>query len=55
MKPGKGLMQELEWRRRAPFGIVGEHMRRIGRPLVWKLSPAANCPGLPVNYERNEG
>ena len=22
---------------------------------LWKLSPAANCPGLPVNDQRNEG
>jgi hypothetical protein len=21
---------------------------------AWKLSSAANCPGSPVNYERNE-
>jgi hypothetical protein len=27
----------------------------IARIFRWKLSPAANCPGLPVNDERNEG
>ena len=37
-------------------GVPAHMMVRISiEGELWKLSPAANCPGLPVNDKRNEG
>ena len=39
-------------------GILGQapgEWYRCEGEYRWKLSPAANCPALPVNGERNEG